>query len=135
MPDYADENLSLFAVPAYSKVDAPVPCSSHPGSPKRKNASDHASPSSLNKRKRNSEEFEESRALIIGNLVIPSGTARWDYLAAHPSEFSGLGADLWRRLVVQHMFPGKLVTAPSKGDTSLPTSRTIWAQRLSDHDK
>ena len=131
-PVYADGNLSVFAVPVHPRADAPVPCSSHSGSLKRKNASDHASSSSPNKRKKgDDEDFDESRSSTIEDSSGPSDTATWNSLAVRPSDYSGHDAALWRRLVVQHMFPGNSVTAPSKGDTSLPKSLEPFGRNAS----
>jgi hypothetical protein len=82
---------------------------------KRKHASDSASPMHPSKRKKlDSDDLDD----ITESTPVALGAALWNSPTVCPSEFTGEKAALWRRLVVQHIFPGKSTIATSNGDMS-----------------
>ncbi|KAF8506255.1 beta-lactamase-like protein [Gautieria morchelliformis] len=115
-PVCSDENLSVFAVPSYPEVDGALPASNHLECLKRKHASDVASSMHPSKRKKlDSDDLDDSRPSLVESTP---GAALWNSPTVCPSELTGENAALWRRLVVQHIFPGKSAIATSNGDAS-----------------
>lgn len=118
-PVFADENLSVFALPIYPEVNNPAPSPNHHDSLKRKSISGCVYSTLPSKRKKmDAENLDESRHPTVESSSGELGAAMWNSPAVSPSDFFGEKAALWRQLVVQHIFPGKSATAASMGDIS-----------------
>ena len=91
---------------------------------KRKPASDlaHSSPPNKKRKKLDADSCDESRPPLAKSTPEALGAAMWSSPEICPSDLSDEKAALWRELIVQHMFPGKSVTAASQRDSNTSTS-------------